>query len=195
MSQVLLRFDRPTDFKPKQARRAPPLCYVVQTAPTGWCSWCRRSTTPRWHGARSPRCTAQKSPAAAAAVRPGCTPLSRPRPVRQTRPLASQQGCLLACLRLQSSLGCDRATKRNPRPLNACRLWLPALPGHRGPSPSRAGTVCVLGVAGPRGEAALQRVVQRYSLERRYEPKVFRGSSAGAAEFGHLVLRRRGGTA
>lgn len=53
----------------------------------------------------------------------------------------------------------------------------------------------MLGVAGPRGEAALQRVVQRYSLERRYEPKVFRGSSAGAAEFGHLVLRRRGGTA
>lgn len=57
-------------------------------------------------------------------------------------------------------------------------------------SPTPAGTVCVLGVAGPRGEAAFTRVVQRYSLERRYEPKVFRGSSAGAADFGYLVLRR-----
>lgn len=71
----------------------------------------------------------------------------------------------------------------------------PALYGAKITGGGCGGTVCVLGVAGPRGEAALQRVVQRYSLERRYEPKVFRGSSAGAAEFGHLVLRRRGGTA
>ena len=67
----------------------------------------------------------------------------------------------------------------------------PPLPSRRAP----AGTVCVLGVAGPRGEAALQRVVQRYSHERQYTPKVFRGSSAGTAAFGHLRLRRREGSA
>ncbi|KAL4434317.1 hypothetical protein ABPG75_000758 [Micractinium tetrahymenae] len=67
----------------------------------------------------------------------------------------------------------------------------PALYGAKITGGGCGGTVCVLGVAGPRGEAAFQRVVQRYSQERRYEPKVFRGSSAGAAEFGHLVLRRR----
>lgn len=66
---------------------------------------------------------------------------------------------------------------------------------HKCPAVMHAGTVCVLGVAGPRGEAALQRVVQLYRQERRHEPKVFRGSSAGAAAFGYLVLRRRGGAA
>ncbi|PSC73262.1 L-arabinokinase-like isoform X1 [Micractinium conductrix] len=71
----------------------------------------------------------------------------------------------------------------------------PALYGAKITGGGSGGTVCVLGVAGPRGEAALQRVVQRYSHERQYTPKVFRGSSAGAAAFGHLRLRRREGSA
>lgn len=59
------------------------------------------------------------------------------------------------------------------------------------PSPC-AGTVCVLGRADKRGEAALSRVVARYAEENRHAPKVFSGSSAGASAFGSLRLQRRG---
>ncbi|KAL4423228.1 hypothetical protein ABPG77_000020 [Micractinium sp. CCAP 211/92] len=88
--------------------------------------------------------------------------------------------------------GTDRLVQlvQEERDAAAARGEQPALYGAKITGGGCGGTVCVLGVAGPRGEAAVTRVVQRYSLERRYEPKVFRGSSAGAAEFGYLVLRR-----
>jgi L-arabinokinase len=55
------------------------------------------------------------------------------------------------------------------------------------------GTVCVLGVAGAAGEAALARVVERYAQSTGgYRAQVFRGSSPGAARFGALRLRRKG---
>ncbi len=38
-------------------------------APTGWCSWCRRSVMQRRHGASSPRCTVLRSRAEVAVVR------------------------------------------------------------------------------------------------------------------------------
>ncbi|KXZ56722.1 hypothetical protein GPECTOR_1g650 [Gonium pectorale] len=53
------------------------------------------------------------------------------------------------------------------------------------------GTVCVLGEAGPEGEAAVQCVVEAYARERGVEAdaiKVFRGSSPGAAELGPLTV-------
>lgn len=54
-----------------------------------------------------------------------------------------------------------------------------------------AGTVGILAVAGPAGEAAVARVVVRYAQESGTQPTVFQGSSAGAATFGHLRLRWR----
>ena len=56
--------------------------------------------------------------------------------------------------------------------------------------PCPAGTVCVLAQASERGEGAVQQVVRRYAEETGHQPKVFQGSSAGAAQFGHLRLRR-----
>ncbi|GLC38948.1 hypothetical protein PLESTB_000464600 [Pleodorina starrii] len=53
------------------------------------------------------------------------------------------------------------------------------------------GTVCILGEAGPEGEAAVLRVVEAYERERGVEPgavKVFRGSSPGAADVGPFTL-------
>jgi hypothetical protein len=54
-----------------------------------------------------------------------------------------------------------------------------------------AGTVCVLGTADANGEAALLRVIQRYAKETAHEPKVFCGTSPGAAHFGVLRVKRR----
>ena len=54
-----------------------------------------------------------------------------------------------------------------------------------------AGTVCILGEASPEAEAAVQRIVTRYRDSTGHSPHEFRGSSAGAASFGHLLLRRR----
>lgn len=52
------------------------------------------------------------------------------------------------------------------------------------------GTVCILATAGEAGEAAVARVVARYGADAGLPepPKVFRGSSRGAVEFGHLVV-------
>ncbi|KAG2499844.1 hypothetical protein HYH03_002135 [Edaphochlamys debaryana] len=53
------------------------------------------------------------------------------------------------------------------------------------------GTVCILGEAGPEGEAAVARVVEAYAKGRGVEAgvvKVFRGSSPGAAEVGALTV-------
>lgn len=50
------------------------------------------------------------------------------------------------------------------------------------------GTVCVLGAAGPEGEAAVAEVVARYAAAHGVTPHVFRGSSPGAVEFGTLTL-------
>ncbi|KAI3438985.1 hypothetical protein D9Q98_001398 [Chlorella vulgaris] len=66
----------------------------------------------------------------------------------------------------------------------------PAVFGAKITGGGSGGTVCILAAAGPRGDAAVQRIVQRYASESLYAPKVFQGSSAGAAEFGHLRLRR-----
>ena len=51
------------------------------------------------------------------------------------------------------------------------------------------GTVCVLGEAGAAAEAAFARVLQRYRETSGHEPYVVEGSSAGALQFGHAVVR------
>ncbi|KAK9803166.1 hypothetical protein WJX72_006956 [[Myrmecia] bisecta] len=52
------------------------------------------------------------------------------------------------------------------------------------------GTVCVIGEASEAGQAAIERVVQRYSSQTGgYSPQVFTGSSLGADAFGHLVIK------
>lgn len=48
------------------------------------------------------------------------------------------------------------------------------------------GTVCVLTAAGPRGEAAVRSVAERYRALSGADPYVFRGSSPGAAAFGTI---------
>ena len=49
--------------------------------------------------------------------------------------------------------------------------------------------VCVLGEAGAAAEAAFARVLQRYRETSGHEPYVVEGSSAGALQFGHAVVR------
>lgn len=51
------------------------------------------------------------------------------------------------------------------------------------------GTVCILGEAGPEAQAAVEKLVAQYSSEVGQAPKVFEGSSSGAVQFGHLVVR------
>lgn len=52
------------------------------------------------------------------------------------------------------------------------------------------GTVCILGDASEAAEAAVAAIVERYAQERGGGAvKVFRGSSAGAMAFGHVVVR------
>lgn len=67
----------------------------------------------------------------------------------------------------------------------------PALFGAKITGGGCGGTVGILAAAGPAGEAAVARVVQRYARESGGQPTVFKGSSAGAATFGHLRLTRQ----
>ena len=54
------------------------------------------------------------------------------------------------------------------------------------------GTVCVLGDGGAAAEAAFARVLQKYRERSGHEPYVVEGSSAGALQFGHAVVRLKG---
>ena len=47
----------------------------------------------------------------------------------------------------------------------------------------------MLGEAGAAAEAAFARVLQRYRETSGHEPYVVEGSSAGALQFGHAVVR------
>ncbi|WIA12875.1 hypothetical protein OEZ85_006496 [Tetradesmus obliquus] len=67
----------------------------------------------------------------------------------------------------------------------------PALYGAKITGGGCGGTVCVLGLAGSAGQAAVDAVVKQYQAETGYTPFVFAGSSVGAARFGHLRLIRR----
>jgi hypothetical protein len=67
----------------------------------------------------------------------------------------------------------------------------PALYGAKITGGGCGGTVCVLGLAGSAGQAAVDAVVKQYQAETGYTPFVFAGSSVGAALFGHLRLIRR----
>lgn len=67
----------------------------------------------------------------------------------------------------------------------------PALFGAKITGGGCGGTVCVLGLAGPAGQAALDSIVAAYAAETGHLPKVFGGSSMGAEQFGHLKLKRR----
>eukprot|EP00878_Enallax_costatus_P030896 GHUV01033703.1.p1 GENE.GHUV01033703.1~~GHUV01033703.1.p1 ORF type:complete len:600 (+),score=213.73 GHUV01033703.1:750-2549(+) len=66
----------------------------------------------------------------------------------------------------------------------------PALYGAKITGGGCGGTVCVLGLAGSAGQAAVDDVVKQYQQETGYTPFVFGGSSIGAARFGHLRLLR-----
>lgn len=67
----------------------------------------------------------------------------------------------------------------------------PALYGAKITGGGCGGTVCVLGLAGAAGQAAVDDVAQQYAAETGYAPQVFSGSSVGAARFAHLRVRRR----
>lgn len=71
----------------------------------------------------------------------------------------------------------------------ACKA--PALYGAKITGGGCGGTVCVLGLAGSAGQAAIDAVVRQYQQETGYTPFVFGGSSMGAAKFDHLRLVRR----
>jgi len=67
----------------------------------------------------------------------------------------------------------------------------PALFGAKITGGGSGGTVCVLGLAGPAGQAAIDAVAAQYREETAYQPYVFAGSSMGAVAFGHLRIRLR----
>lgn len=67
----------------------------------------------------------------------------------------------------------------------------PALFGAKITGGGSGGTVCVLGLAGPAGQAAIDAVAAQYREETGYQPYVFAGSSMGAVAFGHLRIRLR----
>jgi hypothetical protein len=69
----------------------------------------------------------------------------------------------------------------------------PALYGAKITGGGCGGTVCVMGLAGSAGQAAIDAVVMRYQQETGYSPLVFAGSSIGSLKFGHLRLIRRNG--
>lgn len=68
---------------------------------------------------------------------------------------------------------------------------LPALYGAKITGGGSGGTVCVLGLSGPAGQAAVDAVVAQYREETGYQPFVFAGSSMGAVAFGHLRVKLR----
>lgn len=66
----------------------------------------------------------------------------------------------------------------------------PALHGAKITGGGSGGTVCILADAGTAGEAATAAVVAAYAAETgRQLQHVFRGSSMGAVQFGHLVVQ------
>jgi L-arabinokinase len=67
----------------------------------------------------------------------------------------------------------------------------PALFGAKITGGGSGGTVCVLGLSGAAGQAAVDAVAAQYREETGYQPFVFAGSSWGAARFGHLRLKRK----
>jgi L-arabinokinase len=67
----------------------------------------------------------------------------------------------------------------------------PVLYGAKITGGGSGGTVCVLGLSGPAGQAAVDAVVAQYREETGYQPFVFSGSSMGAVAFGHLRLKLR----
>jgi galactokinase len=67
----------------------------------------------------------------------------------------------------------------------------PALFGAKITGGGCGGTVCVIGKADDEGEAAIQRVVQRYAEETGHVAQVFAGSSGGVVKFGVLRLSRQ----
>lgn len=54
------------------------------------------------------------------------------------------------------------------------------------------GTVCILGASCGYCDSDVEEVQRAYRSETGYDPTVFRGSSMGALEFGHLRIRRWG---
>eukprot|EP00898_Chlorokybus_atmophyticus_P005965 jgi/Chlat1/636/Chrsp103S00005 len=52
------------------------------------------------------------------------------------------------------------------------------------------GTVCALGGVGPESDAAIQEIQQAYCSATGHTPYIFEGSSPGACQFGHLIVRR-----
>ncbi|KAI7840483.1 hypothetical protein COHA_005784 [Chlorella ohadii] len=73
----------------------------------------------------------------------------------------------------------------------AARREEPALYGAKITGGGCGGTVGILAVAGPAGDAAVQRVVQRYAAETGGQPHLFQGSSSGAVAFGSLRIQRK----
>lgn len=67
----------------------------------------------------------------------------------------------------------------------------PALFGAKITGGGSGGTVCVLGLSTPEGHAALEAVVAQYATETGHAPKVFGGSSMGAADFATLSIQRK----
>jgi L-arabinokinase len=67
----------------------------------------------------------------------------------------------------------------------------PVLYGAKITGGGSGGTVCVLGLSGPAGQAAIDSVVAQYREETGYQPFVFAGSSMGAVAFGHLRVKLR----
>lgn len=76
--------------------------------------------------------------------------------------------------------------------MDARRAGLPpALYGAKITGGGSGGTVCVLGLAGSAGQAAVDAVAAQYREETGYQPFVFAGSSMGAVAFKHLRIKLR----
>lgn len=80
---------------------------------------------------------------------------------------------------------------RESQEAESARGQTPALHGAKITGGGCGGTVCVMGSRDEAGEAALEAVVKQYAKETGHVPHVFRGSSMGATQFGHLKMRRR----
>jgi L-arabinokinase len=67
----------------------------------------------------------------------------------------------------------------------------PALFGAKITGGGSGGTVCILGLATPEGQAAVEAVAAQYAAETGHVAKVFAGSSMGAADFRTIKVRRK----
>lgn len=68
----------------------------------------------------------------------------------------------------------------------------PALYGAKIRGGGCGGTVCVLGLAGSAGQAAVDAVVSQYQQETGYAPFVFAGSSLGSRKWASAVTQAQG---